>query len=164
MTKYRNNKSEKRKLKNYIYFYEKWKLVTKYRNKNKSDDLKPKNYFYSHEKLKLMTKYRNQKNRKTIIVSNNIKHPESNKLDLRYQGCITNFWYSLSKQHPHYWERKHGEEIGKHASNATHSSLSFFTSFLATLCTNDTGFWKQCFSFRAGILSTFFHRQLLIIQ
>ena len=78
MTKYRNNKSEKRKLKNYIYFYEKWKLVTKYRNKNKSDDLKPKNYFYFHEKLKLMTKYRNQKNRKTIIVYNNIEHPESN--------------------------------------------------------------------------------------
>ena len=45
MTKYRNNKSEKRKLKNYIYFYEKWKLVTKYRNKNKSDDLKPKKLF-----------------------------------------------------------------------------------------------------------------------
>ena len=33
------------KLKNYIYFYEKWKLVTKYRNKNKSDDLKPKKLF-----------------------------------------------------------------------------------------------------------------------
>ena len=78
MTKFWNNKSEKRKLKNYIYFYEKWKLVTKYRKKNKSDDLNRKNYFYFREKLKLMTKYRNQKNRKPIIVYNNIEHPESN--------------------------------------------------------------------------------------
>ena len=29
----------------YFFFFEKWKLVTKYRNKNKSDDLKPKKLF-----------------------------------------------------------------------------------------------------------------------
>ena len=45
MTKYWNNKSEKRKLKNYIYFYEKWKLVTKYRKKKQKWRPKPEKLF-----------------------------------------------------------------------------------------------------------------------
>ena len=111
-----------------------------------------------------MTKYRNQKNRKTIIVYNNLEHPESNQLDLRYQGCITNFWYSLSKQHP--ITERGNTERRLESMRPTLPTPPFPFSRLSSLPSVQMtqAFGSSVFSFRARILSTFFHRQLLMIQ